>query len=60
MGRYDFWMLTASRKSWPTGKSILVEACISPDVSVTRHAHVPDRYSYGRLIARRTDPTESA
>lgn len=49
LGRYDLWMLTARRKSWPTGKEILVEACLSPDKMVTRHAHVPLRHSYERL-----------
>src|SRR3990172_4899447 len=41
LGRYDLWMLTARRKSWSSGKEIIVEACKSPDAVVVRHAHVP-------------------
>lgn len=51
VGRYDLWVLMASRKSWGYRKSaILVEACLSPDKSVRVHAHVPDRHSYGRMV----------
>lgn len=49
VGRYDLWMLTARRPSWPTGRDILVEACHNPDAVVTRHAHVPLTHSYDRL-----------
>lgn len=54
VGRYDLWMLMARRRSWPTGREILVEACLHPETLVVRHAHVPDRWSYGRLIQRRS------
>lgn len=50
VGRYDLWMLEAARKSWPIGRHVLVEACINPCAVVVRHAHVPDRYSYGRMV----------
>jgi hypothetical protein len=54
VGRYDLWMLTAKRKSWGYSKSeIFVEACLHPEREVTRHAHVPDRHSFGRLAQDR-------
>lgn len=46
MARYDLWMLKAKRKSWPIGREILVEACVDPDATVVRHAHVPMKYAY--------------
>lgn len=50
VGRYDLWMLEAARKSWGYSRSpIIVEACMSPDDHVRRHAHVPYRYSYGMM-----------
>lgn len=35
------------------GADIMVEACIGADKRVVRHAHVPDEWSYGRLVERR-------
>jgi hypothetical protein len=45
-------MLEARRRSWPTGRRILVEACLNPEAVVVRHAHVPDAHSFGRMVAR--------
>ena len=47
-GRYDLWALEARRKSW-RGAGVWVEACLHPERSVVKHAHVPLRYSYERL-----------
>lgn len=52
LARYDLWCLMARRKSW-RGADIMVEACIGADKRVVRHAHVPDEWSYGRLVERR-------
>lgn len=52
VGRYDLWVLEASRKSWGHSKApILVEACLSPDKAARVHAHVPDQHSFGRMAA---------
>ena len=53
LARYDLWMLQARRKSWSTGRNILVEACRDPEANVTLHAHVALRHSYDRVIAAR-------
>jgi hypothetical protein len=49
VARYDLWMLFAKRKSWPTGRDILVEACLNPFTDVRLHAHVPMKHAFERL-----------
>lgn len=51
VGRYDLWILEASRKSWGYRLApIRVEACLHPERVVVRHAHVPLTHSADRVM----------